>query len=61
MDEMNWEAMLGREIEWLHTHPLSEMDEAEKITELQSLLFQASGMLHDIAESMVKKEGRISA
>lgn len=61
MDEFNWEKMLYRQIEWLHIHPLSEMDEAEKITELQSLLFQASGMLHDIAEGMVKKEGRISA
>ena len=61
MDEMNWEAMLGREIEWLHTHPLSEMDDAEKITELQSLLFQASGMLHDIAESMAKSERRETA
>ena len=61
MDEMNWEAMLGREIEWLHTHPLSEMDEAKKITELQSLLFQASGMLHDIAESMAKRERRETA
>ena len=52
MDEMGWEAMLGRQIEWLHIHPFSGMDDAQKSLELRSLIFQAAGMLYDLTRSM---------